>query len=55
MAKKITAKAATKKSNGKTPKSAFNPDHKISLLVKENPNVKGSKEFKRFALYKKTT
>jgi hypothetical protein len=50
------AKKSTKAINGKAPKaarkSAFNPEHKIHLLVKENPKLKGSKEAKRFDKYR---
>ena len=55
MAKSTKAKAATKaksKSNGHARKSAFNPDHKITLLVKDNPKRPKSKEAKRFDKYK---
>jgi hypothetical protein len=46
---KLASTADTKKAA--TP-HAFNPDHKIHLLVKENPKQKGSKEAARFAKYK---
>jgi hypothetical protein len=44
-------KAAIKKANGKT-RTAFAPDAKITLLVKENPKRKDTKEHKRFAQYR---
>ena len=43
-----TSKPESKKGIANT----FNPEHKIHLLVKENPKRKGSKEAKRFSLYK---
>jgi hypothetical protein len=53
-AKATKAKTSTKaKSNGNAArKGAFNPAHKIHLLVKENPKRKGSKEAKRYARYR---
>ena len=50
-AAKAAPKAATKKANGKT-RTAFAPDAKITLLVKEDPKRKDTKEHKRFAKYR---
>jgi hypothetical protein len=58
--KRKTAKLATNKPAAKTadrPRPVlavqqFNPEHKIHVLAKENPKRKGSKEAKRFSLYK---
>jgi hypothetical protein len=54
MAKKSAKapKAAKAKSNGAVKAHAFNPEHKITLLVKENPKRKGTKEAKRFDKYR---
>jgi hypothetical protein len=49
MAKATNGKAAPKAAR----KSAFNREHKIHLLVKDNPKRKGTKEAKRFDKYRK--
>jgi hypothetical protein len=52
MARKTTKKAAKAKSNGAVKAHTFNPDHKITVLAKENPKREDSKEHKRFAKYR---
>jgi hypothetical protein len=45
------APSATRKTASEAVKQ-FNPEHRIHLLVKENPKRKGSKEAKRFDKYR---
>jgi hypothetical protein len=52
---KLTNPSTTKAKATKATKSArkaFNVDAKITLLAKENPKLKGSACFKRFAKYR---
>ena len=57
MARKATKapkapKAKTKSNGNGTTHKAFAPDAKITLLVKDNPKRKGTKEAKRFDKYR---
>jgi hypothetical protein len=54
-ATKAAPKAATKKAkaNGAVKaRTTFNPEHKIHVLVKDNPKRKNTKEAKRFDKYR---